>query len=688
MFDFIRTHQRLMQLVLLLLILPSFVLIGVSGYTNYVSGDHDLVKVAGSTITMQEFDQARRNQLEQLQQNGQGGFDPAVLDNPSARNALLESLIDRRVLISAATRERFSVSDAALRQAIASMPQLQVNGQFSSERYNDVLASVGISTKDFEQSQRAELALDRVLGPVGDTAAVPATVVKALERTLTAQRTLRVMTFAATDYQNGIVVSDADIQAWYDKNKNSLQMPEQVAAEYLLLDEAAAMNSIPAVTPEQLQSYYEQNKSRYVQPARINLSHILVNVPVGATEPQRDEAQKKAEAIATKAQANPAAFADIARDDSQDAGTAQQGGLLGWITKGSWPPNLEQAVFSLKKGQVSDAIDGPGGFHIFLANDVQPEKGESFEEAKAKVEAEVRRQLGAERFADMATQLTSLVYDNSNSLKPAAEALGLKIRTAAGIARDRLLAADEVGDNAAAASPDASILNDVRVRRALFTSQALNEKQNSGVIEISPDTMIVIRVDSITPAHVPELGKVSDHIREQLIAERALQEAQQAGENALAALEKGEPLPSPAKSGADVDAAAAGTAQENPARPDLPAAGHEASANEFGDVVTVSRIDPKGLDKPVLDAAFHAPANALPQYVGVRQPSGYVIVKVEGAKDGAENAPTLAGLSQDLDQAWGRAEQQAVLKALRVQAKVTLLPEAEKAISGQSAAQD
>src|SRR5690606_36989355 len=135
MFDFIRTHQRLMQFLLLVLILPSFALIGVSGYSNYVSGDHEIVKIGDSAITQLEFDQARRNQLQQMQQNSQGGFDPAILDNPQARTALLDSLIDRRVIIDTATRQRFSVSDTVLRQRIASMPQLQVNGHFSPERY-------------------------------------------------------------------------------------------------------------------------------------------------------------------------------------------------------------------------------------------------------------------------------------------------------------------------------------------------------------------------------------------------------------------------------------------------------------------------------------------------------------------------------------------------------------------------
>src|SRR3546814_260153 len=144
MFDFIRTHQRLMQLILLVLIVPSFALIGVSGYSTYVSGDHDIAQVGSASITQEEFDQARRNQLQQMQQSSQGRFDPALLDNPEARRALLEQLIDRRTEILVASQDHFSVSDGALRRAIASMPQLQVDGQFSTDRYNEVLASAGM----------------------------------------------------------------------------------------------------------------------------------------------------------------------------------------------------------------------------------------------------------------------------------------------------------------------------------------------------------------------------------------------------------------------------------------------------------------------------------------------------------------------------------------------------------------
>ncbi len=651
MFDFIRTHQRLMQLVLLVLIVPSFALIGVGSYSTYVSGDADLVKVGDTAVTQQEFDQARRNQLQQMQQMSRGGFDPAVLDTEAARKQLLESLVDHRVVLNTAVKERFSVSDTVLRETIASMPELQVNGQFSAERYNEVLNSVGLNSRDFEQGRRSELALQRVLGPISMTASVPASVVQSIEKTLTAERTVRLRAFEAKEYENSVSISDADIQAWYDQNKKQLELPDQVSADYLLLNEAAAMQDLPAVSTEDMQKYFDQNKARYVLPARVQLSHILVNVAPGASDAQRQQASKKAHELAAKVAADKTKFAEIAKAESEDAGTAKDGGKLGWITKGSWPAALESAVFALKKGDVSQVIDGPGGYHIFKADDVQAEHGETFEQAKPKIESEIRRQLGSDRFADIASKLTGLVYDNQSSLQPAADALGLKVKTVDGIAQSRLLSASETaGSNPAIDSADAALFDDIRVRNALFAPQSFTEKQNSGVIEISPDTMIVVRVNKITPAHVQPLDKVTAQIREQLVQERALAAAEKAGQEALATLQKS-PL---------------ATVPEG-----------------FGTPLTISRVNTEGLNKPVLDAAFHAPTATLPAYEGVQGPQGYVIVRIEGAQAGKTGEALLASLPGELSQAWGRAEEQAVLKTMRVEAKVKVLPEADKVLSGE-----
>ena len=652
MFEIIRKNQRIMQLVLLVLILPSFVLIGVSGYSNYVSGDSDIVKVGDSAITAQEFDRARRMQLDDMQRNNPAGFDLAQADSPASRRQLLESLIDQRVQIDEATRARFSVSDTALRDAIATMPQFQENGVFSPALYNQVLASAGISVRDFEQSQRGQLALDRVLGPVGATTAMLPSVMNQLEIALTEERGVRVHTLMARDFQDKVQVSDADLQAWYDKNKAALELPEQVSAEYLLLNEEAASTDLAKPTDEQLKQYYDQNKTRYVQPGRVNISHILVALPAGASEAQRETAQTKARELAEKAQADKKSFADLARSSSEDGGSARDGGELGWITKGSWPAVLENAVFSLNKGDVSGVIEGPSGFHIFKINDVQPEQGESFEQARNKVEAEVRKQLAAERFADMATKLTNLVYDNEENLQAAAGALGLTLKTVDGITRQGLVPADHIdSEHPAATSADAAVLDDTRVRQALFNPTAMSSRKNAGVVEISPDTLIAVRVTDVKAAHVPALDKVRNQARESLVRERSQELAVKAGEALLEQLKSG------------------------------------AAADGFSKEFSVSRAAFPEMDEALLNKVLAQPTDSLPAYVGAAQPQGYTVVQIVSQQEGKAGNPGLGLLTAQLNQALARSETEAVLNAMREDLKVQVLPEAEKELTASADAQ-
>jgi len=313
---------------------------------------------------------------------------------------------------------------------------------------------------------------------------------------------------------------------------------------------------------------------------------------------------------------------------------------------------LEEAVFALKEGEVSDVVEGPGGFHVFIANQVEAEKGETFEEAREQVESEVRRQLAAERFAEMATRLTDLVYDNPSSLEPAAQELGLALRTVSGVTRDGLLGVEDVGDQAAAASPDAMIFEDPRVRSTLFSSSLLNEKANSGVIEITPDTLAVVRVANFEPAHVPAIDQVKGRVESILTAQAARAAAAEAGEQALAALRQN--------------------------------AADEGVEENFGTPMTVSRIDNQGLAKPVLDAVFAVDGQALPAYVGVTGPQGYVVAKVEEVKAGEDNTMLAEGLSIELSRSWGMAEQRAVLMEMRNRLGVARTADAEEVLSGES----
>ena len=264
----------------------------------------ELATVAGQPVTRAEFDQAHRNQLEQFRQRMGAQFDPAVVDTPFLRQGLLNELINQRLLANVAIDNRFSVSDTTLRNYITKIPTVQANGDFSMELYRQMLAAQGLTMNGFEAGVRRDLAIGRVLEPVGMTARAPAEVVASLETALTQTRTVQLRRFAAADYRSKVDVSPADIQAWYDANKQQLQIPEQVQVQYLVLDEAAATQGVQ-VKDEDLASYYEQNKTRFGQPERRRVSHIMINLPAGASEDARKAARAKADELDKLAVADP-----------------------------------------------------------------------------------------------------------------------------------------------------------------------------------------------------------------------------------------------------------------------------------------------------------------------------------------------------------------------------------------------
>ena len=637
-----------MQFILLILIVPSFFLVGIQGYESFIRREPELATVAGQPITRSEFDMAHRNQLEQFRQRLGSQFDPALVDTPAMREQLLNQLIDQRLLAQVAIDNRFSVSDGTLRNTIAAIPQVQDNGRFSPERYRQVLAAQGMTPTSFEAGLRRDLAVGRVLEPINQSAGAPDAVVASLESALTQQRTVQLRRFAAADYRAQVSVSPEDIQTWYDGNKQQLTVPEQVTAQYLVLDEAAATQGVQ-VKEEDIASYYEQNKNRFGQPERRRASHIMIELPAGASEDARKAAHAKAEALAKQAAADPAQFAELARANSQDAGSAGKGGDLGWLAPGMLAGPLEKTVFGLAKDQVSGVVESPSGLHVVKVTEIQPAAIKPLAEVRDEITAEIRKQIAATRFSEMATKLTEIVYDQRDSLQPAADALGLKLRTASGITREGLLPADQAGADAAASGPDAQLLDNPRVRQALFSPDVLRDKQNSGVIELSPDTMLAVRVAQVQPEHVPPLEKVSASIRERLLDERAAEAARKAG---MAALDDWKADP--------------GTLPEG-----------------FGASAVVSRQQPGQLSQDVLNAAMRLPAEPLPAYAGVSDGNDYVVVRLDKVEAGASEASARDLLARQLGAAWGQAEDAAVLKMLREQYQVKILPEAASALQGQ-----
>ncbi len=646
MFDFIRNHKRWMQFILLLLILPSFVFFGVEGYSSFMSREPEIASVDGEPITLGEFNRARSAQLEQYRNMLGGQFDPTMLDTPQFRQQVLEGLIDQRVVTMAAQQGRYSVSDETLRRTIASIPAVQQDGQFSSEKYRQVLAAQGMTPAQFEAGLRRDLVLAQVLQPIGVSARVPVEVSNRIYSLLTEQRTVARQVFSLDAYKSAQKVTDADIKAWYDANQSLLKVPESVDIEYVLINEEAATKGIK-VTDQDIEGYYKQNQSKYGQAERRKVSHILIEVPAQADEPTRTKALEKAKELAAKASANPAGFAELARTSSQDPGSAPQGGDLGWISKSMLVPQVEDAVFKLEPGKVSGVVESPFGYHVLYITDVQPPSVKPLADVRSEIEDDIRKQLASSRFAEMAGKLTNMVYDQRDSLKPIADSLGLSVLRGEGISREGLISPEQKpGLNRTSAHEE--ILNNPKVRQQAFSSEVLKDKLNSGVIEISPDTIVALRVAAVHPEHVPALDKVSEQIRTLLVDERALAEAVKLGEQRVSELNQ---------------AAAPVTAG-------------------FDAAQTVSRQNPGSLGQAQLEAVMNADPKPLPKFIGVRSNDGFAVLQLTQVQAGpAPQAGQVEQLQAQLSQAWGATEEQAALKILRQVYKVKTLPDAQKIIA-------
>ncbi len=648
MFDFIRHHQRLMQLVLLLLILPSFVFFGVQGYTSLMSSEPELASVDGQGITLGEFDRARRAQLEQYRNALGAQFDAAAFDTPVLREQLLNSLIDQRTIAIAASQGRYSVSDEMLRRTIASIPAVQVDGQFSSERYRQVLAAQGMTPTVFENGLRRDLALGQVLQPIGLTARVPSQVAAKILALVTEQRTVSRKLFNASDFTKDIKVSDADIKAWYDANQARLQIPENLDVEYVMLNESAATKDIK-ITDADIEGFYKQNQARYGQPERRRVSHILLEVPATADEAAKVKIRQTIDDLAKRAANDPRQFAALAKEYSQDTGSASQGGDLGWISKNMLVPQVEEALFKLDKGAVSGVVESPFGLHVLYITDVQPASVKPLADVREDITTEIRKQIAADRFASMASKLTSLVYDQRDSLKSVSDTLNLPIQIGRGLTRSGLLNAEQRLGAPAPSEAEQTVLGNPKVIQAAYSSEVLKDKLNSGAIELSPDTIVALRVAAVHPASVPPLEKIAAQIRTIVTNERALAAAQSAGSQLLATLQK---------SG-------------------------KSDTKGFEAAQVVTRQNAESLTPEQLESVMSMQTTTLPVWSGIQGAEGYAILQLTKVEPGpTPDAAQIQQLQGQLSQAWGAAEEQAALKVLRSLYQVKMLPDAAKLIRG------
>lgn len=626
MFDFVGKHKRIVQVILALITLP-FAFFGVDYYFRGGGGGGEVATISGEPVSQAEFNAALTEQQDRLRQQLGQAYDPALLDNPEARFQILEGVINRRLLQNAAKKESFRVSDGQLQQFIAVIPAFQENGQFSSTRYQQLLAAQNLTPLGFEERLRQDL----LLAPLSEPIAAGNLVAKgSSQRFLNLLEQKREVAAAAIEpdqFVAGVKIDEPAVKAFYDANPNAFQSPELARFEYVLLTQDALS---AGATPDaaEIRAQYDNNLKSYSRGEERDASHILIAVKPDAKPEDKAAAKKKAEDILAQVKANPGKFAELAKQYSQDPGSAAQGGSLGSFGRGTMVKPFEDAVFAMKVNDIAGPVESDFGYHVLRLNAISPAQVRPFDQVKGQIEADLKRQKAAQKFASAAEQFQNLVYEQADSLQGAAKALGLAVQTSPLVGREQV---QQIAQGSA------------KFVQALFSPESLQSKRNTEAIEVGPNALMAGRIVEYKPSALRPFAEVAEEIRKQLTRKAASEMAQKVGREKLALLAQG-------KSDKEVGLA-------------------------FAAPVTLARnqVQP-GFPPDALTLIFQADPTKVPEYTGTANERGgfsiYRIVKVIDPPAAAEAKLTAA--RRQIGDQLGREFFNAYVAGLRAKADVKI----------------
>lgn len=627
MFDFVRKHTKIMMGLMFLLIIPSFVLFGIDGYNRMRENGATVARVGGHDITQGEWDAAHKAEADRLRAQ-MPNLDAKLLDSPDARYSTLERLVRERVMAQAADQFRLTTSDARLARDLQEDPGIaslrRPDGKLDMERYRQMAASQGMTPEGFEARVRRDLSVRQVEAGLTQTGFAATAVADVALNAFFERREVQVVNFLSADFASRVNPTDAEVEAFYKTNETLFQAPEQANIEYVVLDLESVKKSI-TINEADLKSYYEQNVARLSGNEERRASHILINAPKDAPAAERQKAKARAQELLAELRKAPDSFADLAKKNSQDTGSAAKGGDLDFFARGAMVKPFEEAAFAMKKGDISELVESDFGYHIIKLADIKAPKQRSFEELRAGIETDLKTQQAQRKFAETAEAFTNGVYEQSDSLKPVADKLKLEIKTAAKISRKP--AAGVTG-----------LLANAKFLAAIFGPDAIEKKRNTEAIETAPNQLTAGRITQYQAAKTMALADVRANVRERLVASRATELAAQEGAAKLAAWK-----------------AAPGSAV-------MPAA------------QVLSRDQAQNTPPQILNAVLRADTSKLPVFVGVSMGAqGYAVVKVNQVV--TRPASTEVAAKQDRAQYaqwWTAAESQAYYGLLKERFKASI----------------
>ena len=617
-----RTHKRWMMFIAMIFIIPSFVVTGIYSYNRMSDSENDLATVGDTSITMMDFDNAKRQYLDNFRRQMGQSFKPNMLDTAEARASILAALISDRAISLEIASEYMNVGEADAINLVKQAPAFQRDGKFSTEAYQQFLNSMGKSDEQFVLELRRDLTRQMLLSAVSQTTQASNTVAQRIHDLLTEERTIRTFEIKPTAFLKSVSVTDAEAQSYYDQNKSLFAVPESVDIEYVVLSPESYKNI--KASEDDIKTFYEQNLQRFSTPEERRASHILIAVNNEKTDA---DAKKEADEIYKQLQADPSKFAQLAKSKSADPGSARQGGDLGFFQKGMMVPEFDNAVFSGKKGDLIAPVKTQFGYHIIKIVDVKPAQAKPLKEVRAEIEALYQQQAAIRAFAEDAENFSNMVYEQSESLQPVAERFGLKIQTVKNVTRDF----------------EDQLINP-NVIEALYGFDVLEDKRNSNAIEVASNTLLSARVT----AHHKQTVKTFHEVKGDIVATLKNQKATEAAR---------------AQGSADI----------------AKLLDKKSASGKFGDKTVISRERPGAYAYEVVTAALRPDANKLPTYTGVQTQDGsYFVIEVQSSKKIEASPEQLAMRKAELAQLYSNPEQAAFISGLETKFGTQILKDEYK----------
>ncbi|MFZ5502611.1 MAG: SurA N-terminal domain-containing protein [Pseudomonadota bacterium] len=627
MFDYVHKKKRLLQVILVVILLP-FALFGIDSYQSGNSAGI-VATVGDSKIVQQEFDDSMRQQQDKLRQALGENFDASMMNTPEMRQAVIDELIAQRVLMAQAQADGYSASDRQVAQLIQGIDAFQENGVFSKARYTEALSRQNLNPANFEARLRGDLLVQQVRETYLQNGFASRDVAEKIIRLNEQQRSINLFPIAAQQFFAKVAVDDAEVDKYYEKNPTEFRVPEQVKLAYVEFSVDDMLGQVNIDT-ETLRQYYDGHSSEFGTPEERQAAHILIATRPTDTQAEQDAAQAKAQALLKQIKENPDSFAALAKANSQDPGSAAQGGDLGHFARGMMVKPFEDAVFTLNPGEISGLVKSDFGYHIIKLIAVKPADILPFDEARERIFNQLRQQKAADKFAEMAEKFSNAAYEQSDSLEPAAVLVGGKIRQSDWLTKGVPAGAPWTG----------------RMMDAVFTDDVLKNKRNSDAVEVASNTLVAARMLEYKPAGKRELSEVRGQIRQKLQQQKAFKLAVQQGETLLARLQKGLPV----------------------------------TEVKWSAAQSITRAEHGDLDLALVRQVYRADVAKLPQYVAAETPAGYVLARIESVVDGsgADDEEKRLRYVQQIRQLSGEEMLRAYLEVAKQRAKIKVsLPAAD-----------